>query len=122
MTILIVIKEKRYRFRGAVKIKRNREISNVFKNGKTIKEKSITAYAHHNGKKHLRCAIIVPSKIGSSVYRNKIKRHVREELRLLSEPPRGFDILIKFNSGIEKITRKSIEECFVQLCEKLKGE
>jgi len=106
----------------AVKIKRNREISNVYKNGKTFREKSITAYALHNGKKHMRCAIIVPSKLGSSVYRNKLKRYVREELRLLSGPPSGFDFLIKIHVGKDKTSRKSIEECLPQICGKLKGE
>jgi ribonuclease P protein component len=106
----------------AVKIKRNREISQVFNRGKKYRYANITAYVHHNEKKQTRYAILIPSKIGHSVDRNKLKRYVREGIRLFSEPPPGFDILIQIHSGIEKETRKAIEECLLQLHIKLKGE
>jgi ribonuclease P protein component len=121
-TILKVKKGKRYRFRTAIKIKRNREISQVFNKGKKHRYSNITAYVLHNEKNHTRCAIIVPSKIGPSADRNMLKRYVREGFRSLSETPPGFDILIKIHSGIEKTTRKAIEECLLQLCLKLKRE
>jgi ribonuclease P protein component len=117
-----VNKVKRYRFRTAVKIKNNREISQVLKKGKKYRYANITAYALHNEKNHTRCAIIVPSKIGPSVYRNKLKRFIREEFRFFYEPPRGFDILIKIHSGIEEIKRKAIEVCLLQFLMKLKEE
>jgi ribonuclease P protein component len=117
-----VKKGKRYRFRTAVKIKNNREISLVLKKGKKYRYANITAYALNNEKNHTRCAIIVPSKIGPSVYRNKLKRYVREGFRSFYKPPRGFDILIKIHSGIEEIKRKAIEVCLLQLFMKLKGE
>ena len=113
---------KRYRFRNAVKIKQNKEIYKVLKKGKKHQEKNITSYALHNGKKHIRCAIIIPSKLGSSVYRNNMKRYIREEIRYLSEPPIGFDILIQIHSEKKQITKKAIEESLNIICVKLKGE
>lgn len=66
-----------------VSIKRNYEFMRAYKKGKFFVGKFITLYIIKNNSSSNRLGITVGKKIGKSVTRNRIKRLIRENYRLL---------------------------------------
>ena len=91
----------------------------IFKKGQKYQTPFLKIYIRKNEFKYARYAIIVPSKIGIAVKRNKIKRYIREWLRARSEPLPQCDILIHFKKGNFKI-RNAIEESLCSAWEHIK--
>jgi len=91
----------------------------IFENGQKYKTPYFKIYFRKNEFNSARYAIIVPSKIGIAVKRNKIKRYIREWLRARSEPIPHCDILIHFKKGTFNI-RNAIEESLCSAWERIK--
>jgi ribonuclease P protein component len=88
----------RYKFKKAQKIKRQKDISGLFKTGKKWDCNNCTVFYSENGTNRSRCATIVPKEIGTAVLRNKIKRHIRETFRRnLKNRLLHIDILVKIH-------------------------
>ena len=66
-------------------LKKNYEFKNVFTNGKYYSGKYIEIFYIKNNKKINNIGIAISSKITNAVGRNKIKRLIRENYRLLEE-------------------------------------
>ncbi len=77
------------------RLKKPREFSNVYKNGeKWVGEYVVLLYVKNN-LPYSRIGIVVSKKVGRAVVRNKIKRRLREIVRLNKEMiPEGLDIVI----------------------------
>ncbi len=79
-------------------LKKNYEFKNVFLKGKFYKGKQISIYVLKNNKKINVIGIAVSTKQCGAVLRNRIKRLVRENYRLIkSELKQGFDIVFLWN-------------------------
>jgi ribonuclease P protein component len=84
------------RFGRAQKIKRQVEISRLFKQGRRWECGSFVLIYEQNALRHDRFGVIVSKRIGNAVKRNRVKRVFREIYRCnIRQTPPFFDILIK---------------------------
>lgn len=63
-------------------IKKNREFRKVYSKGKSIADPYLVLYKMHTGAPLSRIGISISAKVGNSVTRNKIKRQIKEILRI----------------------------------------
>lgn len=87
------------------RLKKNQEFFHVYQNGeKWIGDYVIFVYLK-NYLPHSRIGIVVSKKVGCAVVRNKIKRQIREIIRVNADLiPKGFDIVI-----ISKVRAKDVK-------------
>ncbi len=79
-------------------LKKNYEFKNVFLRGKFYKGKQISIYVLKNHKKTNIIGIAVSTKQCGAVLRNRIKRLIRENYRLIkNELKQGYDIVFLWN-------------------------
>ncbi len=82
-------------------LKKNYEFQNVLKNGKFYIGKQITVYIIKNKKESNDIGIAISSKLCHAVQRNKIKRKIRENYRLLSNKlEKGYQIVFLWNKKV----------------------
>lgn len=76
-------------------IKENSRFRIVYSRGKKIIGKHMVLYYYPNRLGKNRYGITVSKKIGKAVVRNKVKRRIKESLRLLENQTKvGFDIIM----------------------------
>ena len=76
-------------------IKSNIDFQNVYKHGKSKANKYFVMYVSENHRDFNRIGISVSKKVGNSVVRHRVKRLVKESLRLREEISNsGLDIVI----------------------------
>ncbi|MGJ7044725.1 MULTISPECIES: ribonuclease P protein component [Thermoanaerobacterium] len=77
-----------------IKIKRSRDFKNVYRHGKSISNQYIVMYFLENGLDVNRVGFSISKKIGKSVVRNRYKRLLYENFRLLDgDLKKGYDII-----------------------------
>ena len=102
---------KKNSFRRTRKIKKRREFFSLYNEGTRWIYPGIEIYYYQNNQKHSRIAIIVSKKNGRSTIRNKIKRCIREILRIKTGNIRPhLDVLIKVSLKKKTFKRSNIEE------------
>ena len=80
---------------GFLKLKNSAEFQSVYKRGARKDSRSFVVFVLPNGLHHSRVGLTTPRKIGMAVSRNKIRRRVREILRVAwSSVPCGIDIVV----------------------------
>ncbi|MFE8704075.1 ribonuclease P protein component [Cytobacillus sp. FJAT-54145] len=68
------------------RVKKNKEIQDIFKNGKSFANRQFVVYALKKpGQAHFRIALSVSKKLGNAVTRNQIKRYLRQVFLELEE-------------------------------------
>lgn len=103
-------------------IKKNNEFRTVLKNGKSCRGNLINIFVKKNSENINKLGIAVSKKAGNSVKRNKIKRLIRENYRLLEEKLKiGNSIIIlwKKQADFEKFNFYDIEKDLINLLKKL---
>ncbi len=82
-------------------LKKNYEFQNVLNKGKFFVGKQITVYIAKNREDVNRIGIAISSKICHAVKRNKIKRKIRENYRLISNNlEQGYQIVFLWNKKV----------------------
>lgn len=77
-----------------MKIKRSRDFKNVYSHGKSVSNQYIVMYFLENGLDANRVGFSISKKIGKSVVRNRYKRLLYENFRLLDgDLKKGYDII-----------------------------
>jgi ribonuclease P protein component len=77
------------------KLRNSAEFESVYKGGAKKVSRSFVVFVLANGLEHSRVGLTTPRKIGVAVKRNRIRRRVREILRLAwASVPRGVDIVV----------------------------
>ncbi|MCX7653790.1 MAG: ribonuclease P protein component [Fervidobacterium sp.] len=96
---------RKYSFKKRERLKLRRDITLLFKFGKSVQNEDFVVIYRINGLDYSRIAISVKKKFGKANRRNKLRRWVRECFRINKEKiPKGFDYLI--------IARRSLSEKF----------
>lgn len=90
-------------------LKKNREFKTVYEKRKSIADSNLALYYTLSQNNITRFGISVSSKVGNSVVRNRLKRQIKEILRLNHDTiSEGYDIIFVVrircrNIGFEKI-------------------
>jgi len=96
-------------------IKKNFEFKNLFSKGKFYKGKYINFYIKSNNKNYNKFGVCTSKKQGKAVYRNHIKRLIRENYKNIEERLKigySFLIIINKDKNIREITYHNVEEDF----------
>ncbi len=85
---------RRFNIYDMIKMKRSRDFKNVYKYGKSVSNQYIVMYFLENGTDVNRVGFSISKKVGKSVVRNRYKRLLYENFRLLdSDLKKGYDII-----------------------------
>ena len=83
-----------------IPLKKNHEFMRVYKKGRFYVGKYITLYTLNNNINKNRLGITVSKKVGKSVKRNRIRRLIKENYRLVEDKIKhGFDIVFVVRSS-----------------------
>jgi ribonuclease P protein component len=100
-------------------IRKKREFSAIFEHGTLIQENLLIAYVRKNSENKIRYGICVGKKIGNSVERNRIKRRLREIIRMHSgDIEASHDIVVVARASCKRASYWLMAEKFRKLCEK----
>ncbi len=99
---------------------KNNEFKVVYENGKSYGNRLLVMYVNSNGLDYNRIGISVSKKVGNSVVRHRIKRLIKESLRLNGSMfDIGSDIVVIAKSAAVRKNYKEIESACLHLARKL---
>ena len=110
------------RFRARQRLRTNKDFASVRKLGQRQPFLGFLAQfsVDLKGMSGRRIGFRISRKVGNAVIRNRIKRVFRELFRLhQNELPDQCDLVLVAHPSLPTIERKSIEEDFLKLCEKI---
>ena len=85
------------------KLSKTSEFKKVFSEGRRIEGKNLIIFILKNDYNFNRPGIIIKKETGKAVVRNKIKRRLREALRLINKKlSPGYDIIVLAKNNIRK--------------------
>lgn len=94
----------------------------ILRKGKSFKEDGLILKVLKNFVQKIRIGFLIQrKKFPKAVLRNKIKRKLREIIRLeIGKVKKGFDLIFIFLPGVEKKDTKDLRENFLKLISKAK--
>lgn len=67
------------------RLKRRKDFTQTYKRGKSVASKSVVLCYRKNGRSEMRVGFTVSKKVGNAVVRNKVRRRMKEIVRLHQE-------------------------------------
>ena len=105
-----------------IRIKSKKEFDNIIKQGENIKNKYFILYYVQKKENQSRFGIAVGKKLGNAVVRNKIKRQLREIIKLSKNKfPKGKDYIIIIRKESLNLNFLEMKENLILLTEKVKN-
>lgn len=102
--------DKRYRLRN------NMEFKRVYKDGKNYWNRNLILYVRKNNMENSRVGYSITKKIGNSVVRNKVRRRMKEILRLnFSNVKDGYDLIFIPKRNVVDISYKELESAILHI-------
>ena len=77
-----------------ISIKENSDFKRLYYRGKSVVRKNVVLYYRKNSFSYNRLGITVSPKVGNAVTRNRIRRLLKENYRLLQGLSEGYDIVL----------------------------
>lgn len=106
-----------------IRIKNKKEFDNIIKKGKSIKNKYFILYYVEKKEEESRYGIAVGKKIGNAVTRNKIKRQMREIIKLSKkEFQKDKDYIIIIRKESLKLNFLEMQKNLIFLIKKVNNE
>ncbi len=100
-------------------LKQNRLFRAVYSGGSSFADRNLVLYKLKNGGEFSRLGITVSGKVGKAVVRNKIKRRIKEIIRLCGDPLKeGYDIVLLARKPASEADYASLERSVMHLLSK----
>jgi ribonuclease P protein component len=110
------VAEASHSFPKILRLLRRSEFRRVYEEGRRRRALLCTVFYRANGLPHSRLGITVPRAVGKSVLRNRVKRRVREALRVnLPTLPGGWDIVLNPRQGAAAVPFPRLQEEILRL-------
>ncbi len=98
-------------------IKKNDDFLKVYHNGKSYANRYLVMYLLKTGEDYNRFGITVSKKVGNSVVRHRVKRLIKESIRLnMDFVKNGYDIVIVSKKSAKGLNYAPIESAYLHLC------
>lgn len=102
--------DKKYRLR------KNMEFKRVYNGGKSYWNRNLILYVRKNDLENSRIGITITKKIGNAVVRNRIRRRMKEILRLkLRNIKSGYDLILIPKKNVQDISYKDLESAMIHI-------
>lgn len=102
--------EKKYRLR------KNMEFKRVYNGGKSYWNRNLILYVRKNDLNNSRIGITITKKIGNAVVRNRIRRRIKEIIRLkLGNIKTGYDLILIPKKNVQDISYKDLESAMIHI-------
>lgn len=103
------------------RIQRNCEFQFVYKRGKSVANPNMVIVFARNGNHTVKVGFSVSTKVGNSVVRNRVKRLMKENFRMLLDRVKpGFHYVIIARKPIVKVTYHDVQRSLNYLLKKAK--
>ena len=103
-----------------VSLKGNRAFRRIYAKGKSLALPAVVLYCRKNGGSGNRLGLTVGTKVGKAVYRNRIRRRLREIYRLHEGELRtGWDIVVVARTRAKEASYQELEADFLRAAGKL---
>ncbi len=105
------------------RLRLKRDFRRVFTKGKSVSNDYVRLVYLENGLDHPRIAVVVRKKIGKAVFRNRLRRLVKEFYRLNKERFPNYDVVVLFREKSKNLRDAKLDDIgkiLTELLEKLK--
>ena len=104
----------------AVSLKLNSDFRRVYTRGKNAVSPCVVVYCRKNRLERNRTGYTVSKKLGKAVVRNRVRRRLREIIRLNSAQLRqGYDLVIVARQRAVNVSYQKLEADVLKCCEQL---
>ena len=101
-------------------LKKNSDFRRLYAKGKSAATPYLVLYCRKNRLDHNRAGYTVSTKLGHAVVRNRVRRRLREIVRLNAGAVRpGFDLVLVARSRAVGAEYKKLEQSYLGCCKKL---
>ena len=98
------------------RIRKNQEFTSVYQTGKSYANKYFVMYVSKNDLGMNRLGVSVSKKVGNSVIRHRIKRLVKESLRLHEDMfNSGLNIVVIARKGADELSYREVTSALIHL-------
>ena len=106
--------------KASVTLKKNSDFHRLYARGKSAVTPYLALYVRKNRLGVSRCGFTVSTKLGGAVVRNRVRRRLREIVRLNGAALKpGFDLVLVARSRAVGTEYKKLERAYLTACEKL---
>lgn len=99
-------------FFDKTRLKQKEQFQNVFKRGKKVSLNKCSFFLVNNNLEYPRLGMVILKKyVRTAVARNRIKRIVRESLRLQQKNLGGMDFVFFAYKGLDQIANEELRQC-----------
>lgn len=103
-------------------IKKDKKFKYIYTNGRSFANKKLVMYYIKNNEEKLQIGISISKKVGKSVVRNRLRRLIKENIRLSENIKNGYSIIFLARVGADDLnfdTMKSSMNHILRKCELL---
>ena len=101
-------------------LKKNSDFRRLYAKGKSAVTPFLVLYCRKNGTDHIRAGYTVSTKLGHAVVRNRVRRRLREIVRLNTPALKpGYDLVVVARGRAVGAEYRRLDSAFLTACQKL---